>query len=251
LILVLVTHSLSYYQQTISHDRFSLFDLSASKPEQLIKFIKTNGISPDVGTLLELKEFYQLKFSAQIKNIATKYKIDKNHEASAYYLEHKYLFETYSQMGVGKNFQTKWGGVNINVEGFFEDYFRTFDYSRTVLALRYDLGLFFLLSAIETIFSGVIAFVIGNVGFYTTKSSVLKLGYSGVQTIGIINVGRGIYDVNSPSMEAELYHFLQLVIQKNTEMKLPMLLKRIVLVRMLKLKRLKQKLFKMPIVLMA
>jgi hypothetical protein len=60
----------------------------------------------------------------------------------------------------------------------------------------------------ETIFSGVIAFVIGNVGFYTTKSSVLKLGYSGVQTIGIINVGRGIYDVNSPSTEGELYRFL-------------------------------------------
>lgn len=60
----------------------------------------------------------------------------------------------------------------------------------------------------ETIFSGAIAFVIGNVGFYTTKSSVLKLGYSGVQTIGIINVGRGIYDVNSPSMEGDLYKFL-------------------------------------------
>lgn len=60
----------------------------------------------------------------------------------------------------------------------------------------------------ETIFSGAIAFVIGNVGFYTTKSSVLKLGYSGVQTIGIINVGRGIYDVNSPSVEGELYQYL-------------------------------------------
>ena len=60
----------------------------------------------------------------------------------------------------------------------------------------------------ETIFSGAIAFVIGNVGFYTTKSSVLKLGYSGVQTIGIINVGHGIYEVNSPSIEKELYKTL-------------------------------------------
>ena len=60
----------------------------------------------------------------------------------------------------------------------------------------------------ETIISGTIAFVIGNVGFYTTKSSVLKLGYSGVQTIGIINVGHGIYEVNSPSGEGELYKYL-------------------------------------------
>ena len=60
----------------------------------------------------------------------------------------------------------------------------------------------------ETIFSGVIAFVIGNVGFYTSNSSILKLGYSGIQTIGIINVGHGVYDVNSPSMEGELHNIL-------------------------------------------
>lgn len=140
-------YTLNYYQQTLSHNRFSLFDLSTSKPEQLITFTDQKGFTPDVGTLIELKNFYSLKFSAQIKNIATKYKIDKNRESSAYYLEHKYLFETYSQAGIGKNFQTAWGGININAEGFFENYFSSFDYSRTVVSLRYDLGLFFLISA--------------------------------------------------------------------------------------------------------
>lgn len=139
--------TLNYYQQTLSHDRFSLFDLSTSKPEQLIRFTDSKGFSPDVGTLLDFKNMYSLKVSAQIKNIASNYKIDKRRESSPYYLEHKYLFETYSQAGIGKNFQTVWGGININVEGFFESYFRRFDYSRTVVSLRYDLGLFYLLSA--------------------------------------------------------------------------------------------------------
>ena len=52
-------------------------------------------------------------------------------------------------MGIGKNIQTKWGGININLESFFEDYFHSLDYSRSTLGLRYDLGLFYLLSALS------------------------------------------------------------------------------------------------------
>lgn len=142
-------YSINYFQQTYSHDRFTLYDLSTTKPEQLIKFKDKKGISPDIGTLLELKDFYSIKLSAQIKNIATNYTIDKSRASSAYYLEHKYIFETYSQAGVGKNFQTDWGGININLESFFESYFKSYDYSRSVLAFRYDLGLFSLLSAVS------------------------------------------------------------------------------------------------------
>ena len=142
-------YTLSYFQQTLSHNRFSLFDLSTSKPEELITFSHKNGITPDVGTLLELKNFDSLKISAQIKNIATSYDFSETRAASPYLLEHKYLFETYSQLGIGKNFQTKWGGVDLNIEGFFEKYFQTFDYSRTTLSMRYDLGLFVFLTALS------------------------------------------------------------------------------------------------------
>ncbi|MBP9680678.1 MAG: hypothetical protein KBD76_04695 [Bacteriovorax sp.] len=140
-------YTLKYSQQTLSQDRFSLYDLSTQRPEQLILFKDLKYFSADFGTLLQLKNFYDLKFSAQIKNVGSKYKFNKTRAASAYYLEHKYLFETYSQMGIGKNLQTKWGGININIESFFEEYFRSFDYSRSTLGLRYDLGLFYLLSA--------------------------------------------------------------------------------------------------------
>ena len=148
-------YTLNYFQQTLSKSRFSLFDLSTSKPDQLIIFSDKKGISPDIGTLLEFKNLYSIKLSAQIKNIATSYKLDEFRAASAFYLEHKYIFETYSQLGVGKNFQTAWGGININLETYFESYFKSIDYTRTALGLRYDLGLFYLLSAISKDFKSI------------------------------------------------------------------------------------------------
>ncbi len=60
----------------------------------------------------------------------------------------------------------------------------------------------------ETLLSGTLAFAIGNIGYYTTNSYILKLGYSGVQTIGVINFGRGLYNLNSPNIENELSKLL-------------------------------------------
>lgn len=61
----------------------------------------------------------------------------------------------------------------------------------------------------EQIMSGGLAFLIGNIGFYTTGSQTLKLAYSGVQTIGILSVGQGIYDYYSPNFDGELLKLLK------------------------------------------
>jgi hypothetical protein len=53
----------------------------------------------------------------------------------------------------------------------------------------------------ENIISGIAAFVFGNVGYLTTDSSSLKVTYSAVQTIGIINIGQGIYKAQAPSVD--------------------------------------------------
>lgn len=70
----------------------------------------------------------------------------------------------------------------------------------------------------ENIINGSVAFVIGNVGYFTTPSQSLKLAYSGVQTIGILNVGKGIYDYYRPIQDKELYLFLNKTknLDKNT-----------------------------------
>jgi hypothetical protein len=60
----------------------------------------------------------------------------------------------------------------------------------------------------EHLISGLAAFTIGNIGYLTTKSSVLKVTYTGIQTIGIINIGQGIYKLNTGSFEESFYQKL-------------------------------------------
>lgn len=61
----------------------------------------------------------------------------------------------------------------------------------------------------ETIISGAMAFLVGNVGFYTTSSETLRLAYSAVQTVGIITVGQGIYDYYSPDQDRDMLKLLK------------------------------------------
>lgn len=60
----------------------------------------------------------------------------------------------------------------------------------------------------EDITSGSIAFLIGNIGYFTTNSDTLKIAYSGVQTVGIVAVGHGIYDYYYPHFESRLLGLL-------------------------------------------
>lgn len=60
----------------------------------------------------------------------------------------------------------------------------------------------------ETIISGGLAFLVGNIGFYTTKSETLKFAYAGIQTVGIITVGQGVYDYYSPDQDKEMLGLL-------------------------------------------
>lgn len=66
----------------------------------------------------------------------------------------------------------------------------------------------------EGLISGFTAFVIGNIGYLSSDNSVLKLTYSGIQTIGIINIGRGVYDLNNSSLDKR---FEELVTNKNVK----------------------------------
>lgn len=60
----------------------------------------------------------------------------------------------------------------------------------------------------EDIISGSLAFVVGNIGYFTTQSNTLKIAYSGVQTVGIIGVGHGIYDYYYPHFDSRLLELL-------------------------------------------
>jgi hypothetical protein len=60
----------------------------------------------------------------------------------------------------------------------------------------------------EDIISGGAAFVIGNIGYFTTDSTTLQIAYSGVQTVGVIGIGHGIYDYYYPHFETRMLTML-------------------------------------------
>ncbi len=60
----------------------------------------------------------------------------------------------------------------------------------------------------EDLISGGAAFVIGNVGHLLSDSSFLKLSYAAIQTIGIINIGQGIYKIKLSNADVSFYRML-------------------------------------------
>lgn len=69
----------------------------------------------------------------------------------------------------------------------------------------------------ENIIGGICSFTIGNLGYFLSDSEVLKLAYSGVQTLGIINIGQGIYDYYAPDETKSFYKFVTSV--RNVDVK--------------------------------
>lgn len=56
----------------------------------------------------------------------------------------------------------------------------------------------------EHIISGTSAFILGNLGYLLSDSPVLKISFTGIQTIGIINIGQGVYMRNAPVLKESL-----------------------------------------------
>ncbi len=134
--------NLFYYEHSYENTVFTLFDLGFRKPEELISFKSKYGLSGDLGWLLSNDSVFIPDVSLQLKNIESKIKRDEIKARSAYQQEAKYLFETYSTLGLGKKIETYYGGVGINLEQHFVGYFEEQTFDDLALGIHYDLKLF-------------------------------------------------------------------------------------------------------------
>lgn len=134
-------YSVFYYEYTYENTVFSLFDLSFQKPEELIRFKTKYGVAADLGVYIESFSFLP-RISFQLKNLNSKVKENETHTISAIHHSPLMLFETYSQVGIGKTFNTLYGGIDINLElpllGYFEEIYA----KGASIGLKYDLRLF-------------------------------------------------------------------------------------------------------------
>lgn len=161
--------NLFYYEHSYENTVFTLFDLGFRRPEELISFKSHYGVSGDLGWLLSNKNLYIPDFSLQLKNIESEVERSESRARSAYEQESKYLFETYSSVGLGKKFETYFGGIGLNLEQQFVGYFEEFTIKDLMLGAHYDLKLF-------SIFLGV-SKQYKNIGMQF-KSSTFNVGVS-------------------------------------------------------------------------
>lgn len=57
----------------------------------------------------------------------------------------------------------------------------------------------------EDLIASTIALAIGTVGYYSCKDSVVKLAYSGIESLAIVNMGKAVYNHYKPNLENDIY----------------------------------------------
>lgn len=116
--------SIFYYEHQYSKTRLTLFTLSTTPPDKLVQFQTEYGMASDLGFYLGNTHHYFPKLSLQVKNLGSKIKRDEDNVNSAYNQETLFLFEPYTTFGLGKEFLTDFGGIELStqipVEGLFE-----------------------------------------------------------------------------------------------------------------------------------
>lgn len=150
-----VGSSLFYYSHKYENTIFSLYELSFKKPEELINFKTTNGIAADLGLFLKNETIYVPNIALQAKNNFTKIKKNNFYVRSSVRLQSLYLFETYTQLALGKGIDTFLGKFDFNVELPFSSYFKEADYNQLTLGSRYNLGLFSFLFSINQFYQNI------------------------------------------------------------------------------------------------
>ena len=134
--------SLFYYKHTFENTVFSLFDLSFNSPNSLINFETEYGVASDLGLYLYNPVAWLPNISFQIKNLNSKVTENKNYRNSATRQSPLFLFEPYSTLGLGKEFQTYWGGLGFNLEIPIEGIYDQVNEDQITLGTKYTIKLF-------------------------------------------------------------------------------------------------------------
>ncbi len=148
-----IGYSLFYYKNTYANNTFSLFDLSNEDPEDLVVFKEDRGVDGKLSLLYIPASNYFPKLSYQLHNFldAAKFDIAQADISQETIL----LFERYTTLGIGKEFFSKFGGVDINIELFFSGFLEEFYKDYAALAIRYNLNLFSINTALSTNYQNV------------------------------------------------------------------------------------------------
>ena len=186
--------SIYYYEHSYEKTVFSLFDLSFTEPEDLIKLKTIYGVGADVGMFLNNDSTFFPKLSIQIKNINSKVK-DSSEVNQSTVQNTDFLFETYSTVGIGKDVSTRLGGLDFSLEFPFYEYFKQVSLKHSSFSTRYSLGLFSVLIGVGKFYQ--------NIGLrFDSKNFNVGISYARESDMGSLQ----------PSIENSVYTGVDIVL---------------------------------------
>lgn len=120
---------------------FTLLDLAVNRVDEVITFEKHKGVQSDLGVAFDFESDYIPSLSIAAKNLFSKYEVKQSELEDFFLLQTQTQFETYTQLGLGKQIYTKIGrfdiGLLVNFSELFQRYIDT-----TTLSLKYSFSLF-------------------------------------------------------------------------------------------------------------
>lgn len=144
--------SLFYYEHTFENTTFSLFEIAENNAKDLISFKNIYGTSGDLDLKFSWKNERIPNFSFQIKNIGSKLNSHRRHIASSINQSTLFLFETYSNFGLGKSISTKYGRFDFNYTIPFTSIYKNYHLDQSSFSIGYGLNLFSFNTSISKFF---------------------------------------------------------------------------------------------------
>jgi hypothetical protein len=113
-----------YYRSEVFQDSFFLSDLAGQDVKELIKFKNKSGVAGDVGSYFKFRNVWIPKISFLIKNLNSQFKNREKDIISENQMRPLLVYETYSRIGLGYDFKTRYGAFNTEINLPFREIYQ-------------------------------------------------------------------------------------------------------------------------------
>ena len=165
-----------YYRSEYYQDSFFLSDLSSSDVDELIEFKNKSGVAADIGSFFRFENPWLPKVSLLVKNLGSQYRNKEKDIVAENQMRPLLIYETYSRLGLGYDYKTRFGAFNTEVNFPFEEFYQDL-YSEYISgSIGYSLSRFstrVALSKYQQIFGFNFGSKIASIGIFYGKSQPL------------------------------------------------------------------------------
>lgn len=165
-----------YYRSRYYQQSFFLSDLATQDVKELIRFRNKAGVAGDLGAFFKFKNAYLPKISFLVKNLNTTFTNKESDILAENEMRPVLVYETYSRLGLGYDYKTKWGAFNTEINLPFKEVYKDLYSEYIVGSFGYSISRFssnIAYSKYQQIFGFNFGSKIATIGVFYGKSRPL------------------------------------------------------------------------------